>query len=237
MDPIIGALLASGLSAIFGSAQTIFANKYNSPVSQLRRLRKAGLPLSYMYQGRVNQQSDVPKLSIDPTLGVTQKIQLEQQKPVQEAQVSNLQAETAGKKLANIEEEKQQAWRDKEITVAIDNKGRKMTGTNREVMLSLERERKNADRFIANNEGGLREIALDIASYLKETNKAIKEQELVKIKQQIANLMSQDKLLSQLHDIRSIEAAVNETIGGALEGAPAWMKAIYWTLIKLFDKQ
>jgi len=237
MDPITGALIASGLSAIFGSAQTIFANKYNSPVSQLRRLRKAGLPLSYMYQGRVSQQSDVPKLSIDPTLGVTQKIQLEQQKPVQEAQVSNLQAETAGKKLANIEEEKKQAWRDKEASVTYDSKGNRLYGTNREIMLNIEKDTANAKRFVERNEGRLKEIAANISEYLEETNKEIGKQQLEKIKQQLVNLMSQDKLLSQLHDMRKIEQVLNETIGTTLDTAPKWMQMIYWTLIKLFDKQ
>jgi len=234
MDPIIGALLASGLSAIFGSAQTIFANKYNSPVSQLRRLRKAGLPLSYMYQGRVNQQSDVPKLSIDPTLGVTQKIQLEQQKPVQEAQVSNLQAETAGKVLANKEEQAKQDWRNKQNSIDIDYAGKnKLYGTNRELGLEIELAEANSKRFIQRQEAKLKEIAKNIGVYLEETNKELGKQQLAKIKQQIKNMLSQDKLMGQLHNIRTIEETINKTVGDGLSSMPQWLQAVYFIIFKL----
>jgi len=234
MDPIIGALLASGLSAIFGSAQTIFANKYNSPVSQLRRLRKAGLPLSYMYQGRVNQQSDVPKLSIDPTLGVTQKIQLEQQKPVQEAQVSNLQAETAGKVLANKEEKAIQDWKNKQNSIDIDYAGKnKLYGTNRELGLEIELAEANSKRFIQRQEAKLKEIAKNIGVYLEETNKELGKQQLAKIKQQIKNMLSQDKLMGQLHNIRTIEETINKTVGDGLSSMPQWLQAVYFIIFKL----
>lgn len=73
MDPILGALAASALSGIFGSVAQSRANRYNSPKQQLKRLRQAGLPMAYMYEGRVNTQSDVPRLSIDPTLGTSQQ--------------------------------------------------------------------------------------------------------------------------------------------------------------------
>jgi len=87
LDPILGSLLASALQGIFGIGSTMAANKYNSPRAQRNRLKKAGLPLAYMYQGKVMGQSDVPKLSIDPTLGVTQQRKLEQDQPMVDANV------------------------------------------------------------------------------------------------------------------------------------------------------
>jgi len=77
MTPILGAIIAAAMSGAFSSAGTIMQNKYNSPASQRRRLRKAGLPLAYMYEGKVNQQSDVPKMSLDPTLGASSQQSLD----------------------------------------------------------------------------------------------------------------------------------------------------------------
>jgi len=73
MDPILGAILSAAFGGIFSSAQTMAANKYNSPKSQLRRLREAGLPQAFLYSGRVNTQSEVPSLSIDPDLGSVER--------------------------------------------------------------------------------------------------------------------------------------------------------------------
>lgn len=62
-------LAASAIKGIVDTIQIGRANRYNSPQKMLERNRAAGLPQAYMYGGRVNQQSAVPTLSLDPTLG------------------------------------------------------------------------------------------------------------------------------------------------------------------------
>lgn len=77
MDPVIlASLLSTAGKGVIDSLFTGLANRYNSPRQQLKRLRRAGLPQSFMYSGRVNTQSNVPELSIDPSLGVVQSKQL-----------------------------------------------------------------------------------------------------------------------------------------------------------------
>jgi len=70
-----GTLLAAALKAIFDIGGTITQNQYNSPRAMKQRLRKAGLPLAYMYKGNVSEQSQSPQLSIEPTLGTLPKKQ------------------------------------------------------------------------------------------------------------------------------------------------------------------
>jgi len=49
-----GTLIAAAISALFSIGSTVAQNKYNTPRSMRNRLRKAGLPLAYMYQGNVD---------------------------------------------------------------------------------------------------------------------------------------------------------------------------------------
>jgi len=70
-----GTLIAAALKALFDIGGTVTQNQFNAPKAQLKRLRKAGLPLSYMYRGNVATQSESPKLSIEPTLGTLPKKQ------------------------------------------------------------------------------------------------------------------------------------------------------------------
>lgn len=78
MDPItIATLAAAAFSFITNTISVSRANRYNSPKKQLERVREAGLPQAYLYGGRVNQQSAVPQLSIDPDLGLVESKQLD----------------------------------------------------------------------------------------------------------------------------------------------------------------
>lgn len=241
MDPITGALAASGLKAIFDSVSTVFQNKYNSPVSQLRRLRKAGLPLSYMYQGRVNQQSDSPKLSIDPSLGVAQKIQLHQQDEVNKAQISRIgeeieriKAETSGQKLENVKNAGEQAWRDE--TKLYKQGDKYVYRTNQERQLDIKLATDKANKWIAIHNSELKGIALQIAQATKLTDIAAKKAMFRKIGQQIKNLVAQEDLMIQLHGIRGIDETVNETLTRLLDSSGDPGTLFYTLIVKLFSK-
>jgi len=133
-----GTLLASALKALFDVGATLTQNQYNSPKAQLKRLRQAGLPLSYMYQGKVNQQSDTPKLQLEPTLGTLQKIQGEK-----------IAAETTGQTIQNQTEQATQNFLRKKNKDGISNL---------EVNLRNERDIKKAELFLKQNQGRLIEI-------------------------------------------------------------------------------
>lgn len=86
LDPVTGTLLATAFGSIWNSFAVGRANRYNSPRQQLRRLREAGLPLAYMYEGNVGQQSEVPRLSIDPDLGAAESAGLKLERSAQDLQ-------------------------------------------------------------------------------------------------------------------------------------------------------
>ena len=228
MGPILGSLIASALSGIFGIGATAAANKYNSPKSQLKRLRKAGLPLAFMYQGRVNQQSDVPKLSIDPTLGTTQQKNLEQSAPVQANQAAKLAAEVHDLQETN-------KWKDKRVHIETDDYTR--IGTNRDITLDTQRDIQITQKFIKDHEEQLKGIFANVEQKLFDENvqQNIKQQELQKIIQGIKNLASQAGLMSQLKDIRSWEQSINSTLSESLESMPDFQQAVWTILYKLLS--
>lgn len=202
-----GTLIASALQALFGIGATAAANKYNSPVSQLRRLRKAGLPLAYMYQGKVNQQSDIPKLSIDPHLGTLAKLQGEESK--ERASLIDTQQEDLGK----------------DIQVKDLSSGIKLPdGTelsNRAVL-------KNAEAFIKNNEAQLKKIELDVerAAFDEGISVSMKRQALEKAKQQVENLLVQAGLMEQLKKIRGFEEMLNTALTEDIKSMPDWIEGL-----------
>jgi len=229
-DPItLGTLAAAAFKGIWDIGATVFANKYNSPAAQRRRLRKAGLPLAFMYQGRVNTQSDVPRLSIDPTLGQVQKLGLSQQNEVNQANIKKIGAEVAGIVQENLKKKGELDW-----LVKKDDFGE----TNQVKLLEIDKSRKEAERFIAEHQRELKQIAVWVENNLFDEDIQIEERKigLQKVRQQIINLLSQDSLLRQMYDIRKIEQVVNSLIGENLEDGPAWATAIYAMLIKLYSK-
>jgi len=229
MGPIVGALIAAGLSAIFNTGSTIAANKYNSPKSQLKRLRKAGLPLAFMYQGRVNTQSDVPKLSIDPTLGTTQQRNLEQSAPVQAGQAAKLEEEVRALEATND-------WMDQYIEAKKD--GRSFKGTNRSFMLSAERSMKLTDIFIKEHEEKIKGIFANVEETLfnEGVQADVKRQELQKISQQIANMAQQLGLMKQLADIRSFQAQIETVLSEAMSSLPEFMQSVFGILYKFANR-
>lgn len=265
MDPITGALIASGISGLWGSAQTIFANKYNSPVSQLRRLRKAGLPLSYMYQGRVNQQSGIPQLAIDSNLGTAQKMQLEQG---QQRLDSDLQTAVvdrrkrwedigktmleSGKVAKEIESLGYDNWKKKRYQEWGDqmsvNPRKNPDGTFQDHQniweeFQLEQDAKVVGNFVKRNEGRLKKVFADIEEYLQETKDdgvpfqaSERKQQLQKVKQQIAHIVKQDEVLGQLINIRKLEEVLNKSMGEGINSKGDLEKGILWALLKLVSK-
>lgn len=75
---MIGGLGATFLGRYWAKKDRDYANKYNSPEEQLKRLRAAGLPMAAMYgnMGGTTQQSEIPRSSeIDPSLGSAKLIE------------------------------------------------------------------------------------------------------------------------------------------------------------------
>jgi len=204
-----GGLISSVLNALFGVGATIAQNQYNSPNAQLKRIRKAGLPLSYMYQGKVNQQSDTPKLQLEPTLGTLQKIQGEK-----------ISAETTGQTIQNQTDQATQNFLRKKSKDGISNL---------EVNLRNERDIKKAELFLKQNQGRLIEIDKIVQDTLLSEGVQAEEkrQGLLKIQEQI-------NLMGQLYKIRGFEEFVNNTITEDMDTLPEWQQALAAIILKLF---
>jgi len=209
-----GTLLASALQALFGIGNTMAANSYNSPLAQKRRLQKAGLPLSYMYQGKVATQSNVPQLSIDPHLGTAAKLQGESHKASARkvnAEASNIEAENQIKDL---------------MSGVIQSDGSEYN--NRGTQMIAERDQKVAEAFLKTYEKDLKKIELDVENQAfaegipLETKKAV----LNKALQQIKNLLAQAGLMEQLKNIRGFEEKMNQELTEDLDDMPDWISAL-----------
>jgi len=238
-----GTLLSTILSTLFGIGSTVAQNQYNSPAAQLKRLRKAGLPLSYMYQGRVNQQSQAPQMSIDPSLGQVQKIGLHQQDEMNKKNIQRIHQEiaaskesTRGKWLENEKSLNELDWQN-EVKFYKDKKTGAVTPrTNLERSKDLGLATAKANKFILENTGNIKAIALRIAKATEITDIAMKRKELEKIGAMIKNMAAQNKLMVQLHGIRGIDEQVNETISKMLENTGDGGTLFYTLIAKLFSK-
>lgn len=215
LGPIGGTLLATAIKAIFDIGSTIFQNKYNAPKAQLKRLRQAGLPLSYMYKGNVATQSQAPQLSIDPTLGTMQK-----------AQSKKLKIET------NMLNDQDQIL---DMMSGITRPDGTMLTNRGEIMLA-ERDQKRAAAFLTQNQAELKEILKKVENTLlnEGVSVEVRRQELARIKQQITNMGKQAGLMTQLSDIRKYEEWLNNTLTTTLSGLPEWQQAILTSILKLF---
>lgn len=232
--PIVGALLAAGISAAFSIGGTVAQNKYNAPKSQLRRLRKAGLPMSYMYQGNVATQSSAPSLSIDPDLGVTETNQLRETTRLNDAQIEKINEEIdnidiEGDILSskrNIQLHEEDYLLDPKYG-SFNKKGQMMTQQMKR--LRAETAVKQSDAFLKRNVGEIKAIE-------KMFTAAKSKADIAKALQTVKHMLIQDKVLNQLYDIRLVEQSVNKVIGGALEDGEPGLVALYGLLLKLFSK-
>lgn len=204
-----GTLIASGLKALFDIFATKGANRYNSPKAQLERLREAGLPLSYMYGGRVNQQSSVPQLSISPTLGQLEKLQ--GAKLAEDAQLTDTQQEDLAKDIQ-----------------AKDLIQPGETLNNRALKFQSEANRAKAESFIKQHEQEIKNIEMKVEqiAFKKGIPQAIREQELKKIKQQVVNLLDQAGLMKQLYRIRGLDELLNNALVNDIRSMPQWLDGL-----------
>lgn len=234
MLPILGAVLASAISAAFSIAATTTQNKYNSPRAQRNRLRKAGLPLAYMYQGKVMGQSESPRLSIDPTLGSTQQSKLQQDQPLVDANIKNIDADTYIKDtegtLKNID---LQYWMEQ-------GKPNKygISVPNRTTYLKALVAEKQTANFIRKQEGRIKEILKFTEDQLwgEGVQPEARRQALVKIRQQIGNMIKQSELMDQLKDIRSLEQLINENFSSNLSNKSDFIQGLVALLMQLYAK-
>lgn len=209
LGPIGGTLISSALQAIFGIGATIAANKYNSPKSQLKRLRKAGLPQAYMYQGRINQQSDIPKLSIDPQLGVLQKSQ---------------------KRLIDTKQE------DLGMDIQVkDIIGEGSNKTNRLRIKEAEVAEAEAVGMIKKHEERLKQIQRLVENTLfsEGVPQDQRRKALEKVKQELKNLVKQEGLMTQLGEIREFDAWLNDTFSDNIKSLPEWAQALTSFFLKI----
>lgn len=202
-----GTLLATGLKALFDIFSTKGANQYNSPASQLKRLRKAGLPLSYMYQGRVNQQTTVPQLSIDPNLGTLDKLKGEQ-----------IRTETKGKEIENEIQSGLLKWLKKDSG---DGSG----STNQELLQEYNLKSSEANAFLAKHEQELKQIELWVENnaFKEGITMEARRQALKKAQQQITNLLKQAGLMDQLYQIRGLDQLLNSSLVDQIDSYPEWL--------------
>lgn len=209
-----GTLIASALQALFGIGSTMAANKYNSPTAQLKRLRKAGLPLSYMYKGNVATQSEVPKLSIDPTLGTLAKQQGAQSKAVTRkttSEAENTELENQIKDLmSGIKQPDGTEW------------------NNRGTMMMAEMADKRATAFLHENQASIENIARQVeqSAFNEGIPQEMKKQALEKAKNQVINLLEQKGLMQQLQKIRGFEALLNDSLTNNIADLPDWLQAL-----------
>jgi len=232
MGPVGLSLLISAINGIFGIGSTIAQNQYNSPLAQRRRLRKAGLPLSYMYRGNVNQQSQAPQLSIDPQIGFKQR-ELANQTKLVGAQVPKLEEETEKLSIANDIQEGIRNW--------LMSKGKQRpsalgpSGSNQEINLEIEQAAKLAEAFTKQHEERLKQIQRIVENTLLSEGVQPEErrQGLLRVKQMIVNLGKQAGLMGQLSEIRDFEAWLNGTVTENIDSLPKWAQAITAVILKL----
>lgn len=234
MGPILGSLIASALSTLFGIGSTVTQNKYNSPRAQRDRLKKAGLPLAYMYQGKVMGQSETPKLSIDPTLGVTQQRKLEQDQPLVDANVENTKSDTYIKdQEGNLKNIDLQFWMEQ----GKPNKQGISVPNRTSYLKSLMAEKQTAN-FIRKQEGRIKEIIKMAENELwaEGVQPETKRQVLGKLKQQISNMVKQSELMQQLHNIRGWEELINKNFTENMEDKSDLAQGLVHFLMQLFSK-
>jgi len=205
-----GTLIASALKGLFDIGSTIASNRYNRPQAQMRRLRKAGLPLSYMYEGKVATQSGVPELSIDPNLGTLPQTQAEK-----------LRADTTGQEIQNQKDQNELDWLEK---LSGDGSGT----TNQEQKLEFELATKEAESFIKKHEQELKQIELWVENNAFEEgiSMEMKREALKKAAQMVKNLIAQAGLMDQLKDIRAFEEKLNNSLTQDLESLPDWISSL-----------
>lgn len=220
-----GTLLAAALKGIFDVGSTIFSNQYNSEKAKLRRLREAGLPLSYMYRGNVSTQSEVPKLSIEPSLGVEKKLSLDNQTKLANSQSEKLDID-------NAIQEGIKNWLQGKSSIKVGEKT--ITGTNQELNLKIDQVEKLAVSFLRDHEQQLKSLELQAETILFGEGITVEEkrQGLVRIRQQITNMVKQAGLMDQLDEMRDFEAFINSTITESIKSLPEWAQAITAALLK-----
>lgn len=225
-----GSLLSSLISTLFGIGATITQNQYNTPRAMRNRLKAAGLPLAYMYQGKVMGQSETPRLSIDPNIGVAQQRKLEQDQPLVNANVSNIQEETVGKKLDNrLKNFDNNFWMTETM---VDGRN---TTNRTEYLQSLMAEKATAN-FIRSQEGRIKELLKFTEEQIFKEGLTVeqKRQGIEKLKQQIKNMIAQEGLMSQLKNIRGFEEVINKSFSENLATKSDFVQGLVGMLMQLF---
>jgi len=213
-----GTLISSAIQALFGIGATVLQNKYNSPLSQVKRLRKAGLPLAYMYRGNVANQSEVPRLSIDPSLGTAQKIASRYTATQQEDLAADIQVKDMR---SGIKQD--------------DGSELSVRGTQKMAETRI----KEAESFIKKHEESIKEIEayVEADAFAKNIPQEMKMQALVKAKQQIENLLAQEGLMEQLKKIRGLEEIMNNALTKDIDNLPQWLQGFARVLMMAFNKK
>lgn len=196
---LAGTLIAAALSFAINAASTAAQNKYNAPKAMLKRLRKAGLPLAYMYRGGVSTQSDAPKFSIDSDLGTVE---------AEQVKASKLQREDLGLDI--------QA---KGLPSGIEIDG---------VELNNRAAQQRAKSFVDTYEGELKRIEylVEHGAFKAGVSQSMKQATLDKALQQIKNLLAQAGLMEQLKNIRGFEEQMNKSLTEDLDSMPDWISSL-----------
>lgn len=225
-NPIVGAILAAAISAVFSSVAQARANRYNEPASQLKRLRKAGLPLAYMYKGGVNQQSGVPSLSIDPDLGFSEKQKLDIDRQVADAQLEGMKY-------------------DNEFKKAFAQWGQlfpdQTTGdvTNWFSQFEAKKKAEQAAAIIKENEARLKELEKQWAEIMdnEDIPVGLKRQELERIAAQTKQILAAAGLMEQSKDTREFDQWLNNQLEDAMKSMTPFQQTFMAIIYKAIVKQ
>lgn len=225
-NPIVGAILAAAISAVFSSVAQARANRYNEPASQLRRLRKAGLPLAYMYKGGVNQQSNVPSLSIDPDLGFSEKKKLDIDRELADKQIEGMKYDNEFKK---VYAQWGQMFPDQSSGDSI----------NWFQQFEAKKKAEIAAAVIKENEQRLKELEKKWAEIMDNEDIPVetKRKEMDRIGAQTKQILAAAGLMEQSKDSREFDLWLNNQLESAMKSLSPWQQTFMAIMYKALVKQ
>lgn len=242
--PVLGSLGSTILQRSWALRDLKRQQEYNKPLNQVRRLREAGLPLASMFSGSGGSTSEQPRATeVDPTLGTAKGLETFFQNRMQRKQLELFDEQIRSAKAKADEDEGHRDW-------MLDQMGIEPT-TNQGRLLELGKSKTAAEAWIANNQAHINDIEAQLKKSLFDegvledqfksgvdvlkAEKALKDQNVQSLIQQIAESMQRTKNLGQDYTINELIEKINNQILNDLNngsGFNAWMGAIIKKLIR-----
>lgn len=223
--PSFGAIGAAALQRHWAIKDWNRVNAYNHPKAQIGRLKEAGLPLASMFSGSGGSTStDVRGSSVDPTLGAAAGLQAYFQNRLQKKQLLLLDAQIRAENADADQKEGYAAWLKKQ-TKGLDG----TDTTNQAYSLDLDRDTKESQNIIKENEAFISNIEAEVKSQLHTEGK-LTDEFLAKL----THILNSNKLLEQQFQDRELFLEMNRQVirdiiegGTGLEGVGRLIKAVF----------